>query len=214
MRDTYGPTVVVLVAYREPLVVTGNGGSGRSIELNTPAMNEHCARAEEVDCVHRMADEDDCRPFSLKDSHAVKTAKLEGDITDGEDLIDEQDVRLDMDCHREPQSHVHTGRIELHRCVDELFQLGKSDDVVEAGFNLGLLQSEEHPIDEDVLSPRHFLMKSDANAQQGRDAAAHSYRACRRLAHSGQEAQERALSGAVPSDQADRLALVDREIDS
>ena len=53
-------------------------------------------------------------------------------VADGEHLVDEQHVGIDVNRHREAEPHVHAGRVGLHRRVDEVLQLGELDDLVEA----------------------------------------------------------------------------------
>ena len=53
-------------------------------------------------------------------------------VADGEHLVDQQHVGIDVDRDGEAEAHVHAGRVGLHRRVDELPQLGELDDLVEA----------------------------------------------------------------------------------
>ena len=68
-------------------------------------------------------------------AHAVELVEallLEGGVADGEHLVDQQDVGVDLDHHREGQAHVHPRRVVLELEVDELLELGEVDDRVEA----------------------------------------------------------------------------------
>ena len=76
-----------------------------------------------------------------------KHFELEGEVADGEHLVDEQHLRVDVDGDREAEPHEHARRVELHRRVDELVELGEGDDVVEARLDLRLGEAEQHAVD-------------------------------------------------------------------
>ena len=62
----------------------------------------------------------------------VEALVREALVADGEHLVDEQHVGIDVDRDGEPEPHVHAGRVRLHRRVDEVLELGELDDLVEA----------------------------------------------------------------------------------
>ena len=59
-------------------------------------------------------------PLSLQLTHAVEALELEGEVADGEHLVDEEHLGSDVDRDREAEPHEHARRVELHRRVDEL----------------------------------------------------------------------------------------------
>ena len=79
--------------------------------------------------------------------HALVALELEGKVADSEDLVDEEDLGLGADSHREPQPHEHARRVELHRGVDELLELGERDDLVQSLPGLPPGQPEEHGVE-------------------------------------------------------------------
>src|SRR5437016_6230247 len=84
-------------------------------------------------------------PWSLplEGLHLLQALQLEGDVAHGQHLVHQQDGRVHVDGHGEPQAHVHPGRIELHLVVDEGLQLGEGDDVVEDAVGLLLGEPED-----------------------------------------------------------------------
>ena len=72
----------------------------------------------------------------------------------------------------EPEPHVHAGRVGLDRRVDEVLELGKRDDLVEAVGDLALGEPEHHAVDEDVLAAGDLGMKAGAQLDERRHAAA------------------------------------------
>ena len=71
------------------------------------------------------------RPDSPSRLHAAEAAALELGVADGEHLVDEQDLRLEVRRDREGETHVHAARVALHRRVDEALDPGELDDLVE-----------------------------------------------------------------------------------
>jgi hypothetical protein len=67
---------------------------------------------------------------------------------------------------REGQPHVHAGGIALHGRVEELLDLGESDDVVELGSDLAPLHAEDRAVQEDVLAAAQLLVKAGADLEQ------------------------------------------------
>src|SRR6266536_2449525 len=68
-------------------------------------------------------------PLELED--LPEALALELLVADGEDLVEEKDVRVDMRRDRETEPHVHPGRIRAYGQVDEFLQSGERDDLVE-----------------------------------------------------------------------------------
>ena len=64
--------------------------------------------------------------------HLPQRLALEGGVADGEHLVDEQDLRLEVGGDGEGQPHRHPARVALDRRVEERLDLGELDDLVEA----------------------------------------------------------------------------------
>jgi hypothetical protein len=56
----------------------------------------------------------------------VEALLLEGGVADGEDLVDEQDVGVDLDHHREGEPDEHARRVVLELEVDEVARARRS----------------------------------------------------------------------------------------
>ena len=79
-----------------------------------------------------MADEQDGPAGASDLAHSSQAFLLKPLIAHGEDLIDQQDLRLEVGRDREGQAHVHAARIALHRRIEEFLDLREGDDLVEA----------------------------------------------------------------------------------
>src|SRR4051812_27295562 len=110
-----------------------------------------------------------------------------------------------MNRNREAQTHEHSGGVELHGRVDELGEVSKVHDVVKPSSDLRLLEPEQHPVDVNVLPSGHLLVEANPNAQERGDAATCDHRARCWLSDTSEQSQQRALTGAIAPDDADRL---------
>ena len=72
------------------------------------------------------------RPSPVGDVlHLAEALLLELGVADGEHLVDDQDLRLEVRGDGEGQAHVHAAGVALDRRVEELLDLGEGDDLVE-----------------------------------------------------------------------------------
>ena len=79
-----------------------------------------------------MGDEDDRAAALLELEDLAEALALERLVADGEDLVEQQDVRVEVRRDREAEPHVHPGGVRPHRPVDRVLELGEGDDLVEA----------------------------------------------------------------------------------
>ena len=130
-----------------------------------------------------------------------------------QDFVDEQDLGVGVDCHREAQAHVHAGGVVLHRLLEEVREAGELDDALVAGGDLALRQPEHGAVDEDVLAPRDLRVEAGPELDQRGDAAGGLEAAGGRLEDAGDQLEQGRLARAVAADDAERLAARDLERD-
>jgi hypothetical protein len=114
--------------------------------------------------------EDDRLAGVLQVLELLEALLLEGGVADREHLVDEQDVGVDLDGHREREAHAHAGRVVLELEVDELLELREGDDVVEAGARLAPRQAEHRRVDDHVVARREVRVEADAQLDERRQA--------------------------------------------
>ena len=104
----------------------------RHVVDHHPSVVEHDgAAAHLAHGLDVVGDEHDRPPLVLELADATDALRLEHLVADGEHLVDEQHVGIEVDRHGETEAHVHPRRVVLHRLVDELGEVGEGDDVVE-----------------------------------------------------------------------------------
>ena len=89
-----------------------------------------------LDGFHIVADKQDGTALPAHLAHLPQAFLLKRRVSDGENLVDHQDFRLEMGRDGESQPHVHATGIPLDRRVEESLDLGESDDLVELAGDL------------------------------------------------------------------------------
>jgi hypothetical protein len=133
--------------------------------------------------------------------------RLEFRVTDGKNLVEQQDVRLDLCGHRESQTHLHAGRIVLQGLIDEMLQPGKVDDAREQRVDFPAREPVNRCRQPRIVPPGQFGMKSRADVDHGADAggACNQQLAGRGSDQARDQPEQRALAGAIAADQPDSL---------
>ena len=169
-------------------------------------------RAQPLDSLEVVADEDHGAAFPRHVVHLAETLPLERGVADGEHLVDQQDLRLEVRRDGEGEAQVHAARVVLHRRVDERLDFGERDDLVElARGSRARFIPRMAPFRKTFSRPVSSRMKAGADLEQRADAPAQLHRAGRRLRDARQDLEQRALAGAVRSDQAERGSARDIE---
>ena len=128
--------------------------------------------ADPPDQVDGVGHEHDRAALGLELLHALDALALEALVADGEDLVDEQDLGIDVDGDGEAEAHEHAARVVLDLLVDEGLELGERHDRVEVAVGLLLGQAEDRGVQVDVLAAGQLRVETGAELEQRGDAAA------------------------------------------
>jgi hypothetical protein len=161
-----------------------------------------------------VTDEHHRAPLGGDVAHLAEAFGLKCRVADGEHLVDEQDFRLEVCGDGEGEAEVHAARVPLHRRVDEPLDLGERHDLVELADDLLAMHAEDRAVEEHVLAPGQIRMESRTDLEQRADATLDRRTSRRRRRDAGEQLEQRALAGAVSSDEAERLAVrhVERDV--
>ena len=77
---------------------------------------------------------------------------LEHEVAHGKHFVNDQNLRHDNRSNRKGNARHHAGRVVLHGHVQELFYLGKFNDVVEVFFNELLRIAQKRAVQVDVFA--------------------------------------------------------------
>ena len=85
-----------------------------------------------------------------------------------EDLVEQQDVEVDLNCDRVRETDLHAGGKVLQLLIDEPLQFRERDDVVIALLELTSVESEQRPVDPDVVPRRELRVEADSQLDERR----------------------------------------------
>ena len=161
-----------------------------------------------------MGYEEDGLALLLEVFKLLEALGLEEYITYRQRFIDDQDLRVDIDGYRESKANQHTGRIGLHRLVDEVTDVCKGEDIVKSLVDLFLGKSTHGSIQVDILDSCVLGIEAGTQFQKSRDSAFDLNLTAGRIQDSGDDLQDGRLTGTVGTNDTNRLTLLDVEGDS
>ncbi len=176
-----------------------------AVERHLAVAQQHRAGAEPVDRGGVVRHEDDRSAALLELEDLPEALPLELLVADGEHLVQQQHVDLEVRGDREAEPHIHARRVRAHGDVDEALELREGDDLLHVPADVVALEAEDGAVQVDVLASGEFGMEAGAELEQRAHAALDRDRSRRRLDDAGDEPQQRRLARAVAADQADRL---------
>ena len=160
-----------------------------------------------------VRDEDERRAAVEKRPDAAFAPLLEVRVADGHDLVDQEDVGADGRRDPEANPRQHPGRILVEGRVDEVADVREIDDVLDEREHLLPRHALEDAVEDDVVATGELAIEARAEREHHGDASAHVDLAAIPLVDAADERERRRLAAAILSDDADMLALPDREAD-
>ena len=112
------------------------------------------AVAQPLDGLRVVRDEEDRAAAVLELGDLPEALPLELLVADGEHLVEQQHVGLDVRRDREAEAHEHARRVRAHRQVDELLELGEGHDLVHHLADARAGQAVDRAVQVDVLAAR------------------------------------------------------------
>src|SRR5258708_29707943 len=116
-----------------------------------PFTKSDATRTQIPDCLDVVAD-DYYRPTIARDlADPPKTFRLERYVTHRQNLVDDQDLRLQMCSHGECQADLHPAGEPLYGRIQKLSNSGELDNLVELSIDLLASHAQDRSIEVHVL---------------------------------------------------------------
>ena len=126
------------------------------------AIEPHNPVAEPAHVPHVVRDEEHGLAVLDQLPEAVDRAPPECGVADGQHFVHEHDVGIAVNGDAEAEPGIQAGRVAFHGRVDQLLDLGKLHDLVEAAVDVAAGQTEQAGAKIHVLAARELGMKSRA----------------------------------------------------
>src|SRR5215510_4159753 len=136
-----------------------------------------------------MADEQHSSAVARHLPRLLYALLLKGVITDGQDLVDQENVRVQVRCDGERQPQIHTAGKMLDGCVNEALHFGKRNDFVKPSVNLSLLHAQDRATQVNVLTAGELRVEARANLEKASYLAVEVYTPPGRLRYPRQDFQ-------------------------
>jgi hypothetical protein len=141
----------------------------------------------------------------------VETLLLERRVANREHLVDQEDIGIDLDHHREREPHVHAGGVVLQLQLRELLELREFDDPVHALPRLARRQAQHQRVQDHVVARRQVRVEADPQLDERGYTPVDVDPAGVRAVDAGKALEQRALPGAVAAHDSEELAGPNRE---
>ena len=115
---------------------------------------------------HAVGDEEHRAAGGADLGHAAEAFLLELRVADGQYLVHQEDVGLEVCRHREGQPQVHARRVPLDRRVQETLDSSKINDLVKLANDLRPPHAQDRSGQEDILPAGQLGMESRPHLQQ------------------------------------------------
>ncbi|BBO67070.1 hypothetical protein DSCA_10000 [Desulfosarcina alkanivorans] len=120
---------------------------------------------------HRMRNQKYCRSGISKSFKDRITLLPEKHIPHCQSLINDDNRGIDVRLNRKGKAQKHTAGECFYRLVDELANVGEVNDLIIPGFDFFFGESQNAPIQKNVIAPRKIRIKATSKFQQCGDAA-------------------------------------------
>jgi len=171
------------------------------------------AGAKTLQRAEGVGDAEDGAALIADFENLVDAFGLELLVADGEDFINDENLRIEIDGDGEGEAEHHTVGIGAERLVDEIVEFGKVDNGFVKIAGLFSSETEKRGIEANVFAASEIGMKAGAEFEERGDAPIDDHIAGGGRSKAGNEAEKGAFTGAVRADDGDGLAVANGKID-
>lgn len=139
---------------------------------------------------------------------AVFALLLEHEVAYGKYFVNDQNLRHDNRSNRKGNARHHAGRVVLHRHVQELFHLGKFNDVVEVFFNELLRIAQKRAVQVNVFARGKLHIEARTKLDERSNVTINRAQPFAGLQHAGDDLQNGRFTRAVSAQNAKHIALL------
>lgn len=113
-----------------------------------------------------MRDEQNRTPRVADPVKALDALALKRGVTNRQNLVNDQNVRIDVDGHREGQPCLHPARIRPHRLVDKVADVREGSDRVKTATNFVVAHPDHGGVHEHVFPAGELRIEAGPQLEQ------------------------------------------------
>ena len=178
-----------------------------AVEVDDAVLDQDRAVAERLQALHGVRDEEDRPALIAEPLEGVDALLAEPGVAHRQHLVDQHQVGVRLDHHRERQPHVHPAGVVLELHLDELLQLGELDHLVEPAPGLPRSQAHHHPVQQHVLAGGEVRVEAHPQLDERGQGAGEPDPAAVGSVDARQQLQERRLARPVAPRDPQQLPL-------
>src|SRR5882757_2036081 len=182
-----------------------------AVHTNLASVNPNPAVGETANLIELMRDEDDRASGAGDIAHLAEALFLEIYVADGQDFIDEENLRLEVSSDSEGQADVHAGGVVLYGGVNEFVEFGEGHDFIELALDFALAHAEDSAGEKRVFVAGQLRMKAGAHFEERPDAAVNLRPTSGGAGDAREDFQKSGFASAVAADEAEDFAFADFE---
>ena len=156
-----------------------------------------------------VRDKNDGHALMLELLNSTDASLLEENIADRKRFVDDQDVGIHVNRHREREPDKHSTGIRFQRPIHEFADLGKFLDRGNSLAGLSIREPKDRRIQENVLAAGELRIESSAQLEQRRNTPLNGDNAGCGTDHTRQHPQQRGFARAVLADESQATAPLD-----
>src|SRR5258708_23997026 len=137
-----------------------------AVHTNLARVNPNPAVGETANLIELMRDEDHCASCAGDIAHLAEAFFLEIHVADGQDFIDEENLRLEVSSDSKGQADIHAGGVVLYGGVNEFFELGEGHDFIELALDLALAHAEDCAGEKRVFAAGQLGLKAGYDSEK------------------------------------------------
>src|ERR1051326_3567777 len=144
--------------------------------------------------------------------NAADATLLKENVAYRKSFVHDQNIGIHMNGDGKREADKHAAGIRLYRTIDKLSDLREFFDRGDPFACLGVGESENRRIKEDILAAREFRIESGTELQQRGYAPVHRHRAEGRTDNASHHAKQSAFAGAILPDDSQATTALDRQV--
>ncbi|MNY19389.1 hypothetical protein D3C86_1528210 [compost metagenome] len=145
--------------------------------------------------------------------HPIHAPLLESLVAHRQDLVNDQDIRVQPRGYRKREPDIHAARVVLHWRIDEFLDTRETHNFVELTQNLRPRHPKDGAIQKDILPASQFRVESCTNLKQTGNLAPNGDLPPSRLGDAAQDLQQCRFARTIAADHGNALALLNFEGD-